>query len=98
MNTCATCKHWVTPDDSLPAGGMLRNAGEQIDYMDAETDTRIAALRDRVRVCASPRLHFYIAPGDGEAAVIDGSEYMANLCTDRNFGCTLHEPNTPTGG
>lgn len=102
MNTCATCKHWgakkgqYDEDDPyyLPAHALLLNMSEVAAYHGMDEK----ALRDRVKICGAPRLHFYVAPGPGEAAVIDGSQYTGALCTDKDFGCTLHEPNTPTGG
>lgn len=93
MSTCRTCRHWagIVADGWLD--GMMRGAGDDLDFWmpsDAE-ESRIDAVRARVRQCRSPKLLFYVLPQAGEAAVVDGSGYKAGLCTDADFGCTNHE-------
>ena len=93
--TCATCRWWtkIDADEDYPLATMARNTGEEAAYW-AETPeemTQRDALRDRVRECKSPKLHFYVLPQAGEAAIIDGSEYKGSLCTDGQFGCVNHE-------
>ena len=86
--TCATCKHWrlaaKPPDDGYwrVRGLLPRNENYEIAVRDEDV---------RIAVCACPAILFFEHPKPGGAAIMDGSEYMGILVTDRDFGCTLHE-------
>lgn len=97
--TCSSCRWWETidPESDGTLNGMVRNAGEELDFFDdydwtEEQVKRAEEIRARVRRCKSPKLLFFVLPQDGEAAVVDGSGYRAELCTDQNFGCSNHTP------
>lgn len=93
--TCATCRWWTRDSDrDIPREVLL---DEQHNYWKVPED-EVDQARDLVRLCGSPKLLFYTHPQDGEAAVIDGSDYKGNLCTTPSFGCTSHEPLTSTEG
>ena len=86
QRTCSTCKHWerlgkshydYRVRDLLP-----RNENYEIAVRDEDV---------RIAVCACPAILFFEHPKPGGAAIMDGSEYMGILVTDRDFGCTLHE-------
>ncbi len=92
MNTCKTCKHWKTPEDSDSRG-----FGYQI-YADAmcrplDQDTYEPMARGfEVRLCGHPSQTFCEAPVERDGfGLADGSEYMAVLATAEDFGCVRHE-------
>lgn len=95
MNTCKTCRWWVTPDEGSRAGIVMREIGEAFDLFgphaewDTEPPHEIAA--QTVRRCASPKLLFYEVPEKSGAAVCDGSQYWGCLATGEDFGCVNHE-------
>lgn len=84
MKKCNTCKWWTKPEDG---DGIMKIT----DPIDPDTYDPMEMPWD-VRFCACPRIRFYERPIEpDEAAVVDGSEYFAKLCTGPDFGCVLHE-------
>lgn len=97
--TCSTCRWWqeIGENETGTLARMAEQAGEEIDFFSDYEWTEAErqkgeAIRARVKRCHSPKLLFYVLPQDGEAAVVDGSGYRAEMCTDQNFGCVNHQP------
>ena len=83
MKTCKTCKWWQKDERS----GVMKIT----DPVDPDTYEPMD-MPWEVRFCLCPRVRFFERPvGRNEAAVVDGSEYWARLCTGPEFGCVLHE-------
>lgn len=90
MERCATCRYWQTD-----AAVVQRECGWNARNL--LTPLRDASLYDVgknedpvVGACTSPKLLAFSRPSEGEASVIDGSEYQATLVTTGSFGCTNH--------
>jgi len=97
MEQCKTCRYWLLDkDDKYSCLIYPYKPGE--DYEQCETEEEAAALFGcRVRRCRNPKLLFYQRPEIGGAAVLDGSEYIAELITGEEFGCSCHAVNKPAG-
>ena len=79
---CKTCRWWVIDrEHRIPFHLWPRDENYEAVMPSWET-----------RVCTSPKLEFYAAPGTPSGAVVfDGSQYMAELATGEDFGCVNHE-------
>lgn len=91
MERCKTCKHWVLGEaDEYNRLIFPYKPGD--DWNQCETEEEAATLfGHRVRRCRNPKLLFYQRPEISGAAVMDGSEYKAELITGEDFGCVNHE-------
>lgn len=88
---CKTCKHWVLGEDD-EYNRLIFPYNPTKNYEQCETEEEAAALfGGRVRRCRHPKLLFYQRPEINGAAVMDGSEYKAELVTGEEFGCVNHE-------
>lgn len=85
MNTCKTCKHWITPDEDW-------DEKQVADYRDPKTLEPITPPFE-VRICKHPAKRFCQRPVEKDGfAVSDGmSNYFACLATAEEFGCVRHE-------
>ena len=98
-NRCGTCAHWQDSEGegkyphTVPRA-VLTERDDAFSFFDFSAEDR-AAMQARVKLCVSPKLQFFVAPAEGEAAVVDGSEYWAGLCTTASFGCTNWEGVSP---
>lgn len=94
---CKTCRHWERIESPKATGtGESRvvyppKAGEE--WWDVDDDEASIAARGLhlVRRCAHPKVLFYQRPDRDGAAIFDGSDYRALLCTGEDFGCSLFE-------
>lgn len=91
MEYCKTCKHWVLGEDDK-YNSIIFPYNPADDYMQCETEEEAAELfGHKVRRCRNPKLLFYQRPEINGAAVMDGSEYKAELITGEEFSCINHE-------
>ena len=82
--TCKTCKWWEK-------GDVFHQSNYVMHPHDPDTG-RLMELPFDVRVCTSPNILFYERPVEiTQAAVVDGSEYLARLITAEEFYCANHE-------
>jgi hypothetical protein len=96
---CATCRFWKqepSSDDAWSGNviSLMQASEEAYAYYDLSDEDALRVtneLRQRLGECKAPKLHFFTVPSEGEAAIMDGSGYRANLITTSTFGCTMHE-------
>lgn len=93
---CKDCKWWQNENSDWGdvVTSLRADANDAVDYWELKADERKeydAESAQLARMCKSPKLHFYVMPADGEAAVVDGSEYKGNLVTTPSFGCVNWE-------
>ena len=88
MQTCKTCKHWISLEGSDYFAD--KRAARVCQPIDPDTYEPMA-LGYEVRECKSPLLRWFETPEPNEAALVDGSEYYAALLTGQDFGCVNHE-------
>ncbi len=85
MNTCGTCKHHQTDNDEhLP-----------LAISDWDEDTYQKVLRKGYGICGRIKHEENTTACkkfDGQAGVVDGSDYFAAVICRDDFGCVLHEP------
>lgn len=92
MNTCSTCKHWTPPSERTGYGNAIRYRGDEWDdetgepVRGSEDDKLFGLCR---KVILGDDLH--IDKPAPLAVTRDASDYMANLFTQAEFGCVLHE-------
>ena len=82
MNTCKTCTHWILKNEEKD---------DEVIVMHDENYKSLPNADPECRYCRSPKLLFYVRPNGTQAAVVDGSQYKANLVTTEHFGCINHE-------
>jgi hypothetical protein len=79
MKTCKNCKHWGPSEDW----------DSYAHPKDPDTYGEMANMPFKVDQCRNPQLLFCERPvEENQAAVCDGSSYMAKLYTGPKFGCT----------
>lgn len=82
VGTCGNCRHWKDTN---------RDWDEIAKPTDPDTYEPMA-MPFEVKVCKHPALLFCERPLETNGfAVADGSKYMANLYTAKDFGCVRHE-------
>ena len=86
---CATCKHWQEPNEKYDLILYPFHPGTCERTKTEEEAANV--FGHRVRYCRNPKVEFYQRPKIDGAAVVDGSEYRAELITGEEFGCVLHE-------
>ena len=80
---CGDCKWWDIKEEDAHQYSGLTHA------WDTETYEMVGPAK--CKHCCSPKLLFYETPSKGEACVVDGSQYMAALLTNADFGCVNFE-------
>lgn len=96
MSTCATCRHWTPPSERTGYADAITYQG----YIEGQPYTRDLSDRAIEKTRASDVLYGECGaielcddmPVDREpplATVRDGSDYMATLFTQAEFGCAL---------
>ena len=84
---CKNCKYWILDTDD-EYNCLIFPYRPDKSYNQCETEEEAALVFGcRVRRCRNPKLLFYQRPEKTGAAVMDGSEYRAELITGEDFGC-----------
>lgn len=89
---CGSCRHWRPPEERDDFRQVLR-----VYPIDGDYD-RVRGISDTVDrmfgTCGAIQLGDEIREDEAIpfAVTKDGSDYMADLFTRREFGCALHEP------
>lgn len=89
MEQCKTCKHWKINDGRSNNLIFPHLPPDYNRVKDEAEETKVYGYR--LRHCTHPKILFYQRPAIDGAAVMDGSEYHAELLTAEEFGCVLHE-------
>ena len=87
MNTCKTCVFWIAPSKSE---GHWR-ATDICEPTDPDTYEPMKTEFE-VRICQSKKIVWFERPPESTGvALIDGSDYYAQMLVAENFGCVNHE-------
>jgi len=81
---CKTCQYWIVPGNAIHKEYRAKNLCTPID-MDTFEEMK---MPHEVKMCRSPNLIWFERPEIDQAAIIDGSEYYAELLTGEEFCCT----------
>ena len=103
--TCATCRHWTPPSERTDymSAVNIEPAGEYDDPdRQAKWEQASAAKHEADKLygpCRAINLEAaHVEHGDPLPLAVarDGSDYMAVVLTQAEFGCVLHEPREST--
>lgn len=83
MEKCKSCKHWSLPTDDWEGERYERNGVRPCLKAGLWWEQSYWTPEGDYRARKDPSLLMYVQ---------DGSDYMASLLTDPEFGCVHHEP------
>lgn len=95
MNTCSTCKYWTPPHERTDYGNAVRYRNDEWD--DELDDLMRGGQDDKLfGLCRKVVLGDDLSLDEPAPIAVtrDASNYQADLFTQAEFGCVLHEEKT----